>query len=198
MLDHDKVTQAQLDALNPNILRYPCSYFDNGLLPLPSLDGYRYRNGQIVIRSKMDLGLATMRRRCRVAPSRFPLKFQFTGEQKEAFETWMFEELDGGVEWFYLPLLTGDTRLEIHKVQFTATPGEDSDFICTGVFPDPDDPRRRTSTWELTAEVQAFRAKLERYTARILTRDTLSGLEKAALSAEKAVNDTPSIKEGNP
>lgn len=191
----DRVTQQQLDTLNPDILLYPCSYFNNGLLPEPSLAGYKYRNGKIVIRSQMDLGLATMRRRCRVAPSRFPLTFQFTGEQKEAFEAWVFDELDGGVEWFYLPLLTGDFRLEIHKVQFVATPGEDSDFVCTGVYPDPEDPRRRVSTWELTAEVQAFRAKLERYNARLLTRDTLSGLEKAALSAEKAVNETPEIKE---
>lgn len=190
-INQDKVTQEQLDKLNPNILLYPCSYFDNGILPEPSLANYKYRKGKKVIRSTMDLGLATMRRRCRVAPSLFPLTFQFTGEQKEAFETWVDEELDAGVEWCYMPLLTGDSRLVIHKVQFTKTPGEDSDFVLKGVYPDPKDPRRRTSTWELVAEVQAFTTNLERYTARVLTKDTLSGLESAAQSAAQAVFKMP-------
>lgn len=184
-----KPTQAQLDALNPNIYRYPCRYFENGLLPLPVIDGYQYQHGKIVIRSQMDLGLATMRRRCRVAPAKFPLKFVFTGEEKEAFESLVFNELDGGVEWFYLPLRTGDFALEIHKVQFTATPGEDSPFRLISTGPN------FSSKWELVAEVQAFRSKLERYNARLLSRDTLFGLERAAQSAETAVNETPDIKE---
>lgn len=191
----DKATKEQLDKLNPNILRYPCSYFDNGILPEPSIENYKFRTGQVVVKSNMDLGLATVRRRTRVAPSRYPLKFQFTGEQMEAFRTWIDEELDAGVEWCYMPLLTGDSRLVIHKVQFIKTPGNDSDFVLTGVYPDPEDPRRRTSTWDLIAEVQAFSTNLERYNARLLTRDSLSGLEKAALSVALSVTKTPSDKE---
>lgn len=187
-----KLTQAQLNALNPNIYKYPCRYFDNGLLPLPVLDGYQYQHGKTVIRSKMDLGLATMRRRARTAPAEFTLTFKFEGEQKEVFESWVFNELDGGVEWFYMPLRTGDYDLETHKCQFTATPGEDSPFVLKQMR------SGYGSVWELKAKVQAFRAlKLERYTARVLSRDSLTGLEKAALSAELTVNETPDIGEGS-
>lgn len=186
------ITPEMMAALNPNILKYPCRYFGNGLLPLPGSKGYQYQHGKTVIRSKMDLGLATMRRRARTAPAEFTLTFRFTGEQKEVFESWVFNELDGGVEWFYMPLRTGDYDLETHKCQFTATPGEDSPFVLKQMR------SGYGSVWELKAKVQAFRAlKLERYTARVLSRDTLSGLEKAALSAELAVNETPDVKEGS-
>ncbi|MBV1842703.1 hypothetical protein [Photobacterium ganghwense] len=182
------ITPDMLAALNPNILKYPCRYFGNGLMPLPGSKGYQYQHGKTVIRSKMDLGLATMRRRARTAPAEFTLTFKFTGEQKEVFESWVFNELDGGVEWFYLPLRTGDYDLEPHKCQFTATPGEDSPFKLLSMR------NGYGSVWELKAKVQAFRAmKLERYTSRVLSRDTLSGLEKAALLAEVTVNDTPDI-----
>ncbi|MCG6219266.1 hypothetical protein [Vibrio diabolicus] len=188
----NQATPEELAALNPNILLYPCGYFGNGNLPEPSLKGYKYRYGKTVVRSKMDLGLSTMRRRCRVAPVQVPIKFQFNGEQKEVFESWLLNELNGGLEWFYLPLLTGDMRLVIHKVQFTLLPGEDSDLVCTGVRPEPGKPYHRISRWELTAEVQAYRFDtLEQYTARVLSRDTLSGLEKAALAAESAVFKMP-------
>ncbi|HGF5004083.1 TPA: hypothetical protein ACF334_004459 [Vibrio parahaemolyticus] len=175
-----------LAQLNPNVILYPCKYFENGILPLPITKGYEYKHGKTVIRSKMDLGLATMRRRSRTAPAEFSLTFSFTGEQKEVFESWVFNEIEAGVEWFYLPLRTGDYDLEIHKCQFTATPGEDTPFK----FIEPD--QNFGSKWELKAKVQTFRAlKLERYTARVLSKDTLSGIEKAALAAESAVFKMP-------
>ena len=77
-----------LAQLNPNVILYPCKYFGNGILPLPKSKGYQYQHGKTVIRSKMDLGLATMRRRSRIAPAEFVLPFRFTGEQKEVFESW--------------------------------------------------------------------------------------------------------------
>lgn len=175
-----------LAQLNPNVILYPCKYFGNGILPLPKSKGYQYQHGKTVIRSKMDLGLATMRRRSRIAPAEFVLPFRFTGEQKEVFESWVFNELEAGVEWFYLPLRTGDYDLEVHKCQFTATPGEDTPFVYKGGR------KEFGSIWELKAKVQTFRAlKLERYTARVLSRDTLSGIEKAALAAEEAVFKMP-------
>ena len=189
-MSHEKATPEQLAALNPNVLQYPCSYFGNGILPEPNMSGYKYRHQRTVVRSSMDLGLTTMRRRCRTAPINVPLNFMFTGEQKEVFESWVFNELDAGVEWFYCPLLTGDYRLEIHKVRFTKTPGEDSDFellsfnheyLGTG----------RTTHWKLAAEVQAFRVnRLERYSARLLSTVPLTGLEKAASMAFTTVNET--------
>jgi hypothetical protein len=175
-----------LASLNPNIVLYPCKYFGNGLLPLPTRKGYQYQHGKTVIRSKMDLGLATMRRRSRIAPAEFTFTFRFTGEQKEVFESWVFNEIEAGVEWFYLPLRTGDYDLEVHKCQFTATPGEDSPFVLKEGL------KGFGSKWELKAKVQTFRAlKLERYTARVLSKDTLSGIEKAALAAESAVFKMP-------
>ncbi|MDK9742040.1 hypothetical protein KIV39_08570, partial [Vibrio sp. B516a] len=60
-----------LAQLNPNVILYPCKYFGNGILPLPKSKGYQYQHGKTVIRSKMDLGLATMRRRSRIAPAEF-------------------------------------------------------------------------------------------------------------------------------
>lgn len=171
-----------LAALNPNIALYPCRYFGNGILPLPISKGYKYQHGKTIVRSKMDLGLSTMRRRSRVAPAEFSLTFRFTGEQKEVFESWLEYELDGSVEWFYLPLRTGDYDLEVHKCQLTAIPGEDTSFDFKRGL------KGLGSIWELKAKVQTFRAdKLEQYTARVLSRDTLSGLEKAALAAEESL-----------
>ncbi len=176
------VTPEVLASLNPNIELYPCHYFGNGILPLPTTKGYEYQHGKTIVRSKMDLGLSTMRRRARVSPAKFTLPFKFTGEQKEVFESWLLNELGEGEEWFYLPLRTGDYDMEILKCQLTALPGEDTPFklitLQSGFG----------STWELRAEVQAFRTKrLEQYTARVLSRDTLSALEKAALSAEESL-----------
>ncbi|BDM64536.1 hypothetical protein NFHSH190041_19880 [Shewanella sp. NFH-SH190041] len=184
----EKATAEQIAALNPNILQYPCSYFGNGVLPEPNINGYKYRHQRTVVRSQMDLGLTTMRRRCRTAPINVPLVFTFSGEQKEVFESWVFNELDAGVEWFYCPLLTGDYRLEIHKVRFTKTPGEDSDFELISFRPEPHG-RGRMTMWKLTAEVQAFRAnKLEKYNALLLSTVPLTGLEKAAAIAFDGVN----------
>lgn len=181
-------TAEQLAALNPNILKYPCSYFGNGVLPEPDINGYKYRHQKTVVRSNMDMGLTTMRRRCRTAPINVPLSFTFTGEQKEVFEAWVFNELDAGIEWFYMPLLTGDYRLEIHKVRFTKTPGEDSDFELMSFKPAPYGDGRVT-LWKLKAEVQAFRAnRLEKYSALLLSTVPLTGLEKAASMALDSVN----------
>lgn len=197
MIKTEQATAEQLESLNPNILKYPCSYFGNGILPEPLMTGYRYRHGKSVIRSEMDLGLATMRRRTRVTPIRVPLSFLFTGEQKEVFESWVFNELDGGVEWFYMPLLTGDYRLEIHKVQFIATPGEDSDFELVSYRKAPTTDGQfggRITVWKLTAEVQAFRArKLSVDVLPVLENNTLLSLERAAFIAEVGVNETPDI-----
>ncbi|MGX9996652.1 hypothetical protein [Vibrio sp. JZG120] len=176
------VTPEVLASLNPNVELYPCHYLGNGILPLPTTKGYQYQHGKTIVRSKMDLGLSTMRRRARVSPAEFKLSFKFNGEQKEVFESWILNELSGGEDWFYLPLRTGDYDMEVLKCQFTAIPGEDSPFVLNtvkGSF---------GSEWELKAEVQAFRTmRLEQYTARVLSRDTLSGLEKAALAAEESL-----------
>lgn len=176
------ITPEALASLNPNIELYPCHYFGNGLLPLPVSRGYEYQHGKTFVRSKMDLGLSTMRRRARVSPAEFKLLFKFNGEQKEVFESWVLNEIGEGEEWFYLPLRTGDYDMEVLKCQLTSMPGEDSPFVLKtvqGGF---------GSIWELKAEVQAFRTKrLEQYTARVLSRDTLSGLEKAALAAEESL-----------
>lgn len=175
-----------LESLNPNILLYPCEYFDNGILPLPITRAYKYRNGKTVIHSEMDLGLSTARRRARIAPTKFTLPFLFSGEQKEVFESWVFNELEASENWFYMPLRTGDYDLEVHKCQFLETPGEGADFELERCLPG------FGSIWSLSIPVQTFRARrLERYTARVLTRDSLTGIERAAQAAHGSLFKLP-------
>lgn len=176
-----------LENLNPNILLYPCEYFDNGILPLPITRGYGFEEGETTVRTKMDLGLSTMRERARVTPTEYTFIFRFTGEQVEVFRSWLLNELDKGKEWFYLPLRTGDYDLEVHKCQLTVTPGTKSapfKWIQGG--------DGFSSIWELKVKVQTFRTRrLERYTARVLTRDSLTGIERAAQAAHGSLFKLP-------
>ncbi|EHR5466080.1 hypothetical protein KUM02_004630 [Vibrio parahaemolyticus] len=176
-----------LAQLNPNVILYPCKYFGNGILPLPITKGYAVEEGETIARTKMDLGLSTMRERARVTPTEYTFTFRFTGEQVEVFRSWVFNEIDKGKEWFYLPLRTGDYDLEVHKCQLTVTPGTKSapfKWVRGG--------KGFSSIWELKVKVQTFRAnRLERYTARVLSRDTLSGIEKAAQAADNVLLKLP-------
>lgn len=194
----EQATAEQLADLNPNILKYPCSYFGNGILPEPLIADYKYRHAPSIARSKMDLGLSTMRRRTRISPMIVPLSFLMTGEQKEVFESWIYNALDGGVNWFYLPLLTGDFRLEIHKVQFTQLPGEDTDFELVSYSKAPVIKGMgggRLTLWRLKAEVQGYRSrKLAVDMLPVLDKNSVLSLERAAWFADTCVNNTVDIE----
>ncbi|HGS4635437.1 TPA: hypothetical protein ACMDPH_003483 [Vibrio cholerae] len=163
-----------LSQLNPNIVKYPCQEFGTGLLPLPLTDGYQYQHGKTLVRTKTDLGLVSVRRRARTTPAEFSARFRFTGEQKEVFESWVEYELDGGMEWFYLPFRTGDYALQYIKCQFTSKPGEDTPFVLRNLK------EGFGSVWDLDIAVQGFKPRLERYAARVLSKDSLAGIERAS------------------
>ncbi|EJL6700828.1 hypothetical protein [Vibrio cholerae] len=168
------ISDEALSNLNPNIVKYPCKYLLTGILPLPTGKTYDYQHGKSIVRTKMDLGLSIPRKRARSTPAEFSMTFRMTGEQKEVFESWVENELDGGLEWFYLPFRTGDYDLQTLKCQFTEIPGEDTKFTLQRGT------RDFGSVWEMKAKVQAFKPRLERYAARVLSKDSLAGIERAS------------------
>lgn len=167
------IPEDALKNLSKEIEKYPCRAFGNGILPLPVMDNYTEKRRSSFVRSKMDMGVTTVRRRSRITMYEKPMTFRMTGEEREVFDSLIHNELNGGEYWFYLPVRTGDYKLEVMKVQLLEIPGEDTDWKLVKCL------SSGGSRWETTAKVQGFRNVLEKYNARVLSRNTLTSLERA-------------------
>ncbi len=71
-----------------------------GTLPNPIADGYQEIMADNIIRTKMEVGLAKVRKRSTAAPVRFQLAYNMTAAQVTTLETFFNTTINGGVDQF--------------------------------------------------------------------------------------------------
>lgn len=75
------------------------------VFPYVSRDGYKLERGDNLISSKMQSGLPRVRQQFETVPTMVTASFYATGPQGSAFEAWYQSALNGGSEWFEMPLV---------------------------------------------------------------------------------------------
>ena len=71
-----------------------------GTLPSPISDGYQEIMASNAIRTKMDVGLAKVRKRSTAAPVQFQLAYNMTAAQVTTLETFWETTINSGVDQF--------------------------------------------------------------------------------------------------
>lgn len=83
----------------------------------PDRNGYADQHEQIKTRVEMEAGPSRLRRRMRIAPRVFSLRFEFTQLQFTTFDAWWQDVIGGGKKPFDIELLDDDQSL----IWFTVT-----------------------------------------------------------------------------
>lgn len=78
--------------------------------PTPSINGYRFTAGKTFTRTDVEQGPARQRRRFTSAPAEVQTSWTLTLYQFETFEAWWIHTLQGGADWFSVPLGNGKGR----------------------------------------------------------------------------------------
>lgn len=81
-------------------------------LPLPTVQGYKIKPDDAILRTDMESGLARQRRRFTQTPSKINVRWLMNQEQFSLFEAWYKYHAKEGAEWFLISLLGGLGLLE--------------------------------------------------------------------------------------
>lgn len=81
-------------------------------LPLPTVQGYKIKPDDAILRTDMEAGLARQRRRFSQTPSKISVRWLMNQEQFSLFEAWYKYHAKEGAEWFLISLLGGLGLLE--------------------------------------------------------------------------------------
>lgn len=76
-------------------------------LPLPTVQGYKIKPDDAILRTDMESGLARQRRRFTQTPSKINVRWLMNQEQFSLFEAWYKYHAKEGAEWFLISLLGG-------------------------------------------------------------------------------------------
>lgn len=144
-------------------------------LPLPTVQGYKIKPDDAILRTDMEAGLARQRRRFTQTPSKINVRWLMNQEQFSLFEAWYKYHAKEGAEWFLISLLGGLGLLEQEArfiKQFEAS-------LFNGIL------------WEITSELEIRdRPTLSEGALNILLDSNYLKLEKTINRLHGLINTT--------
>lgn len=144
-------------------------------LPLPTVQGYKIKPDDAILRTDMEAGLARQRRRFTQTPSKINVRWLMNQEQFSLFEAWYKYHAKEGAEWFLISLLGGLGLLEQEArfiKQFEAS-------LFNGIL------------WEITSELEIRdRPTLSEGALNILLDSDYLKLEKTINRLHGLINTT--------
>ena len=92
------------------------------LLPKPLKASYSVTDGDRILRTGIAGGYQVFRKRFGSVPAMFDVSFLMSGSQYTYFQNWIKNEINSGLNWFNMTLVTGQNLGVVHECRIAEMP----------------------------------------------------------------------------